>query len=186
MTSHYFIGVKVSDEIKQELVKWQTTLKDHMDYKIWVHKEDFHITLKFLGGCSDDIIDEYIARLRKRNWPDAFPLTIGPAGTFGDKKKPRVFHAEVERTASLLNMKKNMEDVGEKLGFNKEDRIFRPHVTLAKKQAEGKSPLLHSSETSLFNEQYEMTLDEFSFFRIHPQDTPKYESVSVIKIGEKE
>ncbi|SFJ10374.1 2'-5' RNA ligase [Halobacillus dabanensis] len=119
MNSHYFIGVKISEEIKQELVKWQTILKEHMDYKIWVHEEDFHITLKFLGGCSDDIIDEYIARLRKGNWPDPFPLTIGPAGTFGNKKQPRVFHAGVERKASLLEMKNDIEDVGEKLGFKK-------------------------------------------------------------------
>lgn len=186
MNSHYFIGIKVSKEIKQELVKWQELLNDHMDYKVWVHEEDFHITLKFLGGCSDDSIDEYIARISKEKWPESFPLTIGPAGCFGDKKKPRVFHADVERSSSLLDMKRNIEDVGEQLGFKKEDRKYRPHVTVAKKQAEGKSPLVDLPETSLFNEQYEMIVDEFAFFRIHPQETPKYESVSVIKIGERE
>ncbi|WP_394218050.1 RNA 2',3'-cyclic phosphodiesterase [Halobacillus trueperi] len=183
--SHYFIGIKVHSELSEKLMNWQSILRETMNYKDWTAKEDLHITLKFLGSCSDDRIERYIQLLKNESWPYEFSLTVGPAGGFGDQKRPRVFHAQVQRASSLLGMKEKVDGIGEELGFQKEKRKFHPHITLAKKQPEGGSPLIEVSEGSILLETYEMVVNEFSIFRIHPGSHPKYETVATIKGGQK-
>lgn len=180
MTHHYFIGVKVSADIREQLGEWQQVLAEFMDYKDWTSSGDFHITLKFLGGCTDEKIEEYIEKLKSKTWPEEFMLQIGPAGSFGDKECPRVFHATVELVDPLLQVKNQVDEVGETIGFEKEKRKFRPHVTLAKKNARGSSPLLRSGENDLFHEQFQMKVDHFGIYRIHPKQSPKYEEVATI------
>ncbi|GEN51749.1 RNA 2',3'-cyclic phosphodiesterase [Halobacillus faecis] len=183
--SHYFIGIKVNAEISEKLMDWQSILRGTMNYKDWTAKEDLHITLKFLGSCSDETVERYVHRLRNESWPSAYPLTVGPAGGFGDQERPRVFHAGVQRVPSLMETKEKVDGIGEELGFQKEKRKFNPHITLAKKQAEGVSPLIDASKDSVLLETYEMVVNEFSFFRIHPGNHPKYETVATIKGGQK-
>ncbi|CDQ18346.1 2'-5' RNA ligase [Halobacillus karajensis] len=185
MSEHYFIGIKTSEEISKKLMEWQHSLKKTMNYKVWTDKEDMHITLKFLGSCSDDKIKEYVHELQSKQWPPGFTLTIGPAGSFGEEKRPRVFYADVEKAPSLVEMKKQVETVGEELGFPRENRTYRPHVTLAKKQAEGASPLSTSPKFSIFHQSYHMPVDSFSIFRIHPQQKPKYEEIATIKCSKR-
>ncbi|RDY70942.1 RNA 2',3'-cyclic phosphodiesterase [Halobacillus trueperi] len=183
--SHYFIGIKVHSEISEKLMNWQSILRETMNYKDWTAKADLHVTLKFLGSCSDERIERYVQRLKNESWPSEYSLTVGPAGCFGDQERPRVFHAQVEKAPSLLETKEKVDGIGEKLGFQKEKREFNPHITLAKKQAEGVSPLMEASEASTLFETYEMVVNEFSIFRIHPGKHPKYETVATIKGGQK-
>lgn len=186
MSNHYFIGTKVTPSIQEVLILWQSNLKEHMSYKVWRHPEDFHITLKFLGGCSDEIIREYIRLLRSEEWPLDFSLKVGPAGSFGDENTPRVFHANIEKVLPLCDIKEKVEKIGCSLGFQEEKRAYHPHVTLAKQQPEGKSPLACPEESTPFLNQHDMNVESFSIFKIHPKKTPRYEKIADIKLREKE
>ena len=115
--------------------------------------------------------------LKKQEWPESFSLKVGPAGYFGQVVKPRVFHAEVENKTPLLMMKDQVDRTGETLGFKKENRKFHPHITLAKKNAEGDSPLSKEAYSGVFDEVYSMRVEHFYLFRIHPDQNPKYESI---------
>ncbi|ELK47352.1 UNVERIFIED_CONTAM: RNA 2',3'-cyclic phosphodiesterase [Halobacillus marinus] len=185
--NHYFIGIPVSEPIRQELVSMQEELKQHMEYKVWTEVEDFHITLKFLGGCSDERIESLLSDLLHRHWPAPFPLQIGPAGFFGNPVKPRVFHAEVSLPASLEEMKSLVEECGKSQGFPNENRKYYPHITLAKKQAEGKSPLLEEgAEPGILQERLEMMVERVNVYKIHPEQKPKYECIAAIPLRIKE
>ncbi|SFG55432.1 2'-5' RNA ligase [Halobacillus alkaliphilus] len=177
MSAHYFFGIKASSHIQKYLKEWQRILSKSMDYKVWTDPEDLHITIKFLGGCSDEIMKAYLNELKKQDWPESFTLKVGPAGYFGQLVKPRVFLAEVENITPLLMLKDQVDRTGEKFGFKKENRKFHPHITLAKKNAEGDSPLSKEANSSVFDEVYSMRVDHFYLFRIHPDQNPKYEAV---------
>ncbi|MGP4075652.1 RNA 2',3'-cyclic phosphodiesterase [Halobacillus sp. K22] len=177
MSAHYFFGIKASPHVQKNLKEWQQILSQSMDFKIWTDPDDFHITIKFLGGCTDEIISAYVNELKNQEWPKAFSLKIGPAGYFGQKVRPRVFHASVENSTSLLIMKDQIDRAGEKLGFEKENRNFNPHITLAKKKAEGTSPLSKAEYPSIFDIEYPMRVEHVYLFRIHSDQTPKYEPV---------
>ena len=181
MSNHYFIGVPISSSTKQSLVEWQHTLREHMSYKVWTHPEDFHITLKFLGDSTDDKVRELVTRLKLWNWPSPFTLQVGPAGSFGDKQQPRVWHAEVTPVDSLAEMKEAAETIASTLGWKREDRLFHPHVTIAKKQAEGSSP---KDSVPLFSQHFEEYIDRLHLYCIHPQNEQKYEQVATINLGQ--
>lgn len=183
MTAHYFIGIKVDKSIRTKLTEWQNVLADSMNYKDWTCEEDFHITLKFLGGCSDKTIETYKNKLMNEDWTGAFQINIGPAGYFGNPKQPRVFYADAEKPKELEVIKLEIEKIGSELGFHTEERTYRPHVTLAKKNAEGKSPLALENYDPLLDESYSMLIDHFSIFRIHPQQKPKYEEIAHIPLN---
>lgn len=177
MSNHYFFGIKASTEVKKHLEEWQLLLSETMSYKNWTAPEDFHITIKFLGACSDVNIENYLNELQRDSWPPAFDLSVGPAGYFGSRIKPRVFHAEVEKHASLLTLKNQIDLAGKILGFEQEKREFSPHITLAKKQPEGTSPLLEGEFEKILSQKHVMRVDEVTLFRIHPARSPRYEAL---------
>ncbi|MCA1009983.1 RNA 2',3'-cyclic phosphodiesterase [Halobacillus halophilus] len=178
MSAHYFFGIKASPHVKRQFKEWQQILSKSMDYKVWTNPDDLHITIKFLGGSSDEVINAYLKELKKQEWPEAFTLKVGPAGYFGKPIKPRVFYAEVETKTPLLMIKDQVDRTGEQFGFKKENRKFHPHITLAKKNAEGDSPLSKEEYSSVFDEVYSMKVDHIYLFRIHPAQHPKYEPVA--------
>ncbi|MFC7320269.1 RNA 2',3'-cyclic phosphodiesterase [Halobacillus campisalis] len=180
MTSHYFIGIPLSNELKLKMEEWQAALNKHMDYKVWTHPEDFHITLKFLGACSLEEVEEWVKQLDAENWPSAFRVRIGPAGCFGDKKKPRVFFAEVSLNNPLMKMKEKVEQIASLVGSPPDKRKYAPHVTLAKKHTAGVSPIFNKENIMI--DSYVMTINKFYMYKIHPQREAKYECISEIRL----
>ncbi|RWZ59729.1 RNA 2',3'-cyclic phosphodiesterase [Halobacillus fulvus] len=185
MTTHYFIGIPVSDEIQEKLTEWQETLRSSMSYRTWTHPEDFHITLKFLGPASDDKIRKLIHDLEESRWPSPFTLDIGPASSFGDSEQPRVFHARVESHSALVEMKNQVETLSETYGWEREKRPFRPHVTLAKKNPEGVSPLIQQNQ-GVLEDVYAFEVNRCILYRIHPGQIKKYEAIAIIYLREEE
>ncbi|MBH0230199.1 RNA 2',3'-cyclic phosphodiesterase [Halobacillus yeomjeoni] len=180
--SHYFIGIRVSEQIKDSLIQWQKKLADSLEYKVWTSPEDFHITLKFLGSASEKDVETYKKKLEEQHWPHPFRLQVGPAGYFGNKEQPRVFYADVTKEAPLMEIKEKVEEIGEALGFQKEKRNYHPHVTIAKKNLGGESPLVATGEPSIFQDTFELKVSSFSIFQIHPKRFNKYEVVSDIAL----
>ncbi|TGB00697.1 RNA 2',3'-cyclic phosphodiesterase [Halobacillus salinus] len=185
MSSHYFIGIPVEEEVKEHLIEWQDELKQHMNYQVWTEKEDFHITLKFLGACSDDKVEMFISRLQDIHHVSPFSLVLGPAGSFGDRKQPRVFFASVSDTSAIHILKQEVEEVASKLGWAKEKRAYRPHVTIAKKRAQGTSPLI-GGDIPIFQHSLEQRVTKFHLYKIHPQQKPKYEIIATFSLGKEE
>ncbi|WP_226583864.1 RNA 2',3'-cyclic phosphodiesterase [Halobacillus litoralis] len=185
MSSHYFIGIKTDQKIADALQEWQEVLSESMSYRNWTNREDFHITLKFLGGTAEEIIDEYIEEIKSQSWPSPFNVGIGPAGSFGERTCPRVFFAEVEKASELMEIKRKIEKTGHLLGIDEESRKYHPHVTLAKQQAEGRSPLSQEHIPVIFQSNYQMKVHAFSVFKIHPGKQPKYEKVADIDLNRK-
>ncbi|MYL20090.1 RNA 2',3'-cyclic phosphodiesterase [Halobacillus litoralis] len=182
MNSHYFVGIQVPRELAGHLSSWQHTLQKHMRYKVWTNAEDFHVTLKFLGAASDEKINRLMSMLQQQNLPDAFSTTVGPAGGFGHPEAPRVFLAEVEKPPGLVKLYKRVEEAAAASGWEREKRDFHPHITLAKKQAEGRSPLSLSHVPAVFQQQFSIMVERITLYRIHPGENPKYKDVFTIDL----
>src|SRR5699024_8228630 len=129
---HYFIAIPIPFKMQTKLRLWQDFVKERLRYKHWVHPEDFHITLKFLGPVSSGILS-FINELTILDRLPAFTLTIGNIGFFGQRSRPRVLWVHVEQTRHLSSLQKLVEKQMVHLGFAKEKRSFRPHITLAKR-----------------------------------------------------
>ncbi|UOQ94181.1 RNA 2',3'-cyclic phosphodiesterase [Halobacillus shinanisalinarum] len=181
-TNHYFIGVPLQKERQDEFADLQEILREEMKYKNWTHPEDFHITLKFLGACTTEQLEAIKKELLKKSWPDPFELQLGPADAFGKKDQPRVFHVSVEAASPLVSIKRDIEQLCEQVGFERENRTYKPHVTLAKKWISGISPLSAKKVHDHFLKCYSMEVDRFCLYQIHPQQSPKYEVVCEVNL----
>jgi len=100
----------------------------------WSRPENIHLTLKFFGNVDQaqaPIISDVLARVAKESAP--IELTIGGTGVFPRPSRPQVLWIGVDdRTGALAKLQKRVEDECGREGFPKEDRAFRPHLTIAR------------------------------------------------------
>lgn len=127
-----FIAIEIPDGIKNFLYQL-ISLKTSLDGVSIVQKENFHITLKFLGEVNEGLIPDITNTLRKISSEfSSFTLKITYPGVFPDKFKPRVIWIGTEDTDILKEMAKRIDEGMEFYGFKREERGFKSHITLAR------------------------------------------------------
>lgn len=180
---HYFIGFPVPQEYKEYLAKWQEALKPFVDYRKWVHGQDFHITVRFLGGVNAKKLSD-IKRLLKNIEQSPLHLKMSGLNFFGKEDQPRVMYAEIERNQEVLDFKQQVDDYLETIEIEKEKRPYRPHITIAKKWGKGK---LHLSKEALENKleeprTFSFGVEQLNLYRIHPSREQKYEVIETFEL----
>ncbi|GAB4541999.1 MAG: RNA 2',3'-cyclic phosphodiesterase [Thermodesulfovibrionia bacterium] len=128
-----FIAIDIDEGIKRSVSELQNELKGCNADLRWVKPENIHLTLKFLGDVEEKRIDKIKGKLidacARYN---AFTIEIKGMGLFPDKKRPRVLWVDVRDNNSLLGIQRDIEDAMASIGFEKEDRGFSPHLTIAR------------------------------------------------------
>lgn len=102
----------------------------------WVDPGLLHVTLVFLGEQPRDRLPrlETIARMAAGASQPA-TLRIGQAGSFGGHGAPRVLWVGLGgETASLLALQGRLDGALRQDGFLLEQRVYRPHITLARRR----------------------------------------------------
>jgi 2'-5' RNA ligase len=177
MSAHYFIAIHLPETLQDYFSKWQHTLKQELPYKQWSHKQDLHITLKFLGPVADNKLTVLQNKLKEIGKYDPFSLAIRDFGTFGNPKKPRVLWAGLGKTESLVQLQAAVEKICSAAGFEKEKRAYCPHITLAKKWNGSEIKNLDQKLRNKKLDKQEWHVEDIVLFRIHPRESPKYEAV---------
>ncbi len=135
-----FICFEIPVSVKEQIVKLQNELKSFGRGVRWINPDGIHLTLKFLGDVPEENIDN-IAEAVKSAVKGITPVTIkiANAGSFPNFKRPRVLWIGVEETTGQLGKIHDLiEHELEKLGYDKENRKFSPHLTLGRvKSSEG-------------------------------------------------
>lgn len=177
--AHYFLAVELPERIKNVLSDWAQGLdKLPFDYKEWVDERDYHLTVKFLGAVSDSSIEPLCkaVQTRVKDLP-SFNMQGAEWGFFGSSHSPRVLWAGVQEEAGLFELQKMVEEIGETFGFPRENRPYRPHITIAKKWIDGQ--FQPSDLPPLPNAYKEVwKVEHFVLYKIHPSRTPKYEKTT--------
>ena len=105
-----------------------------------------HLTLKFLGDVSEDDLGRVAEALEpvreKHEW---FEAGISGFGAFPSPKKARILWAGIgEGSDRLRALAEDVEESLEPLGFEREVRIYVPHLTLGR--ARGRPVALEAVE----------------------------------------
>lgn len=132
--THFFIAIPVSYEIREWLYSYRKKVENVTLFKKWVHEEDYHITLAFLGFVENEKLDE-LKQLLKKELHDfeAFSLSPTTIDIFGQKGHPRILWVGVEQSQKLMDLQKVIVDVCVQSGIQLETRPYRPHITIARK-----------------------------------------------------
>lgn len=151
-----FVAVLISDDLKRKIGIVQEDFKITAPKVKWVTPDNFHVTMKFLGDIETDQIEQISAKLADAAMSvEPFELELAGVGAFPNNKRPRTVWAGISSGAERLEiLARNIDEQLEELGFPKEDRPFRAHVTIGRVREErdaGKLPqMLHEVDAGKF------------------------------------
>ena len=142
-----FIAIDLPDHVLHGIGSVQTGLK-RTDLKIkWVRLASMHLTLKFLGDIPSDRI-EVIGTALKETVKGIGPFVLeGKAvGVFPDLRRPRVVWAGVcGELEALHGLYERLEQALEDIGFPKEKRRVRAHLTIGRIKGRVKKQVLRAA-----------------------------------------
>ncbi|MCM3786693.1 RNA 2',3'-cyclic phosphodiesterase [Neobacillus mesonae] len=174
-----FTAVRLPDELKSNIHHWMELHKNELPFRNWTHKEDYHITLQFLGDTDASDLEKLHQALKEAAiHVQPFPLKIGDPGYFGSDRSPRVFWRGVEgELDSLFLLYKSIVESTVPLGFVPEDRPYRPHITTARKFDQDHSRTLHME--NLQDGQWDATwlVEDFVLYKTNMGKKPMYEVI---------
>jgi len=160
-----FVAVPLPDAAHRAIQKLQNEMKRFARDAKWVNTTGVHLTLKFLGYVEPERIGLICGTLQtsaEHHGPVA--LHVRGAGFFPNPRRPAVFWAGVE-SERLPLLQKDVEERMASLGFEKENRPFSPHLTLARfRDPHGLLPLTHEAEKWKDFSFHQFTADQFCLF----------------------
>jgi 2'-5' RNA ligase len=104
-----------------------------------------HLTLKFIGEVAPEKVECIRKTLSAVRSEQGVALQFRGLGFFPNEKRPRVFWVSMDCSPNLKLLASNIEGVLEKLGIPREQRLFVPHLTLARFDPPGISEKLRAA-----------------------------------------
>lgn len=130
-----FLAFDIPKEVKNNLETFLEPIFRRSPGVKWVDPKNYHVTLKFFGNIDEEKMVPAISTIVAENVSamKAVSLVCEEIGCFPSWQRPRVIWAGLKgETQTLIDLKKNLEVAFETLGFPKEDREFKLHLTLAR------------------------------------------------------
>ncbi|RME25966.1 MAG: RNA 2',3'-cyclic phosphodiesterase [Deltaproteobacteria bacterium] len=135
-TIRAFIAVHLPGKLLDRVAELRAALEPHQGRARikWVRPGNMHITLKFLGEIATASVEPLGRALRKElGAVRPFDIELAGCGSFPPRGRPRVLWVGVREGAERLKeLAERVEDACAGLGFARESRPFRAHLTLAR------------------------------------------------------
>ncbi len=130
-----FVAVGISAEAREQLIDVVERIRRDIPQGIqWANPDGMHLTLKFLGNIPSVGVGpllECLVPVASESKP--FPLQLAGLGMFPNRRKPRVLWAGVGGDLdALARLQQTAESAITALGYPREQRPFRPHITLGR------------------------------------------------------
>jgi len=133
-----FIALDIDDEIRGHIVRFVEGVSGFAPEARWAKPDSLHVTLKFIGEQQEPMLEE-IKNTLGRIEASAVALQFRGYGFFPTAKAPRVFWVGIEAGPELATLAATVDQQTARLGIPQEERIFSPHLTLARGGARGVS-----------------------------------------------
>ena len=159
------LDAEVQSRIQKHIERLRTSVPESRPG--WNRSENIHLTIKFFGNVISSEVKR-ISSAASRTVSDfsSFKISIGETGVFPNSRHPRVLWIGVEDpTGRLSELQELFEKECAVEKFAKEDRPFRPHLTIARiRKPEGAGRLAEANSAFGFKA-VELTVNELVVFR---------------------
>jgi len=181
-----FIAIEVSDVVRDNLVKAQERIGSKAAKIKFVERENFHVTLKFLGEVDEATLDEVkaalseIAKKHRRH-----RVRVKGIGVFPNPNYVRVIWAGIENDEGIKAIASDVEREMRRLGFKKE-KNFVAHITIGRVKFVKDKVELAMALKDLANEdfgEFEVEAIELKKSTLTPKG-PIYETVARFELAE--
>jgi len=139
-----FIAIELPETVKSALAELQQEFKKCGADVRWVKPDNIHLTLKFLGNVDEENVDRIVKTIKEIcNKYNVFTLKIKGIGLFPNIRAPRVLWVGISGDSVLTGLQREIEDGMTEMGFEREQRAFRAHLTLGRfRSSAGKEGIL--------------------------------------------
>lgn len=131
-----FFALDIEPAIRTALTAYVTSFSRVPGVR-FMPPESYHITLKFLGEVKD------LARVQQAAstvHASPFDVTFRDTGFFPNRKAPRIFWTGIHADDRLPQLASALDEALSPHGFPREERPFRPHLTLARSGSGSPAP----------------------------------------------
>src|SRR5260221_12988425 len=121
-----FTGIEIPREIGDRLA----LLRGGLPGARWIDRENYHLTLRFIGDIDMDVANDVAGTLGRVRRPE-FTLRLDGVGSLGTHK-PHAIVARIGASQALTELQAEHERILQRIGLPPEQRKYTPHVTLAR------------------------------------------------------
>ena len=178
-----FCAVELPDVVRARLEDHVRRLRKEVPdvAASWSRVENIHLTLKFFGNVEVKRIEKISATAeRVVKQFSRFQIAVGGTGVFPRPSRPQVLWIGVSDPSGQLSaLQEKFEDECAAEGFEKEDRAYRPHLTIARLRKPEGARHLADAHLQMKFETIEVELKELVVFRseLSPKGS-KYTAIS--------
>jgi len=126
-----FIALDIPAQVRERLSEYMERSRSYAPEARWARVEGLHVTLKFVGEVSEELVEKMKAALGQVK-AAPFEVKFEGIGFFPNAKSPRVFWAGVDGGEALTRLASAVDASLEKLGITREEKAYHPHLTLAR------------------------------------------------------
>lgn len=137
-----FIAVLIEEELKRRLANIQDEVKIQTGAIRWVAPDNLHVTIKFLGNVpAERLTNVFEAVEHAARKVESFRLSLGRVGGFPNLSRPRVVWVGVEAGEEELGrLAEAVEACLASVGFQREEKPFRAHITIGRLREGQRAP----------------------------------------------
>lgn len=173
------LPAEVRKQLEEHILKLRTAVPDVA--ASWSRVENIHLTLKFFGNVALDRIPVITAAASRAVAEfSSFPIGVGDTGVFPRPSRAQVLWIGVSDPSGKLSaLQERLENECAAEDFSKEDRAYRPHLTIARIRRPEGSRRLADAHFQIHFPATEVELNELILFRseLSPKGS-KYTAIS--------
>jgi RNA 2',3'-cyclic 3'-phosphodiesterase len=150
----------------------------------WTVPASLHLTLRFLGdvdGSDVQRIEEALRVVAAKHGPQR--LEIAGFGAFPSLRRAATLWVGVAPAPGLMALQRDLDVSVSRLGYGREDRPFRPHITVGRLQS-GARPM--DIERAAGDYEYSSVVDvetmDLMRSHLHPEGS-RYEAILRLALG---
>ncbi len=139
--SRLFIALKIPDLILDQLIDIRDELYADGEAIRWEPKDKLHVTLKFLGETENCLeVGEKLSKVLHN--VKEFKCKLDTFGLFYRYGNPSILWASIAHNDKLISLGKQIDIAMHNIGFDIENRKFKPHITILRNKRKNNSYLL--------------------------------------------
>lgn len=128
-----FIGVEIEAAIKDSISEAVSLLEPYKHACRWVPRENIHLTMRFLGDCTEEQVETISAALESAaSSVERFSVAAAVFGAFPNSRRARILWLGLKNGQELQDLYDSISGELERIGFPAEERRFHPHITFGR------------------------------------------------------
>jgi 2'-5' RNA ligase len=176
MTNRLFIALDLPETTISYITKLRDETCNSSENIKWEGEDKFHLTIKFLGDVGDYLLELTLDRLGMLPF-HKIEAEFSEFGFFKKFNELKILYAGIKENTELLKLHSKIEEECGLLGFEKEKRKFKPHLTLLRiKGYEDLNKLANFNKKEI---NHKFTISSFSL--IKSELKPSGSEYSIIK-----